>query len=151
MKVAFATAVLVLSAGAAAADDAAAKKMLKDLEGTYTPLSMTRGGEAAPDEFLKSASFHIKGDTFVVRFTKGGKEEDKEATIVLDPGQKPTAIDMTPKDGKEAGKPILGIVKVEKDTVTLCWADHRDKVDRPKDFSSTKENKNFLIVMKKAK
>ena len=50
-----------------------------------------------------------------------------------------------------AGKPILGIVKVEKGTVTLCWADQPGTAQRPKDFSSTKENKNFLIVMKKAK
>jgi uncharacterized protein (TIGR03067 family) len=58
---------------------------------------------------------------------------------------------MTPKDGPDASKPILGIVKVEKDTVTLCWGDRADKSERPKEFSSTKENKHFLIVMKKAK
>ena len=112
---------------------------------------MTRGGEAAPGEFLKSAAFVIKGDTLVVRFKKGDKAEDKEATVVVDPGQKPVAIDMTPKDGPDAGKPILGIVKVEKDTVTLCWGDRADTAERPKEFSSTKENKHLLIVMKRAK
>jgi uncharacterized protein (TIGR03067 family) len=144
-------AALLLTAGVAVADDAAAKKFLKTLEGSYTPVSMTRGGEAAPDAFVKSASFVIKGDTFVVRFTEGGKAEDKAATLVVDSDQKPAAIDMTAKDGPEAGKPILGIVKVDKDTVTLCWGDRSDKAERPKDFSSTKENKHFLIVMKKAK
>jgi uncharacterized protein (TIGR03067 family) len=148
MKAAFATVVLVLFAGAVIADDAAAKKMLKDLEGSYTPVSMTRAGKDEPDEFKQSVSFQVKGDTFTVRFGKG---KDKEATIVLDPAQKPTAIDMTPKDGPDAGKPMLGIVKVEKGTVTLCWTDEIDKPQRPKDFSSTKENGNFLVVMKKAK
>jgi len=118
---------LVLCAGAAAADDAAAKKFLKTLEGSYTPVSMTRGGEPAPDEFLKSASFVIKGDMLIARFTEGGKSEDKAATLVVDPGQTPAAINMTPKEVPEAGKPILGIVKVEKDTVTLCWGDRTDK------------------------
>jgi uncharacterized protein (TIGR03067 family) len=151
MKAAASAAVLVLFAGAAGADDAAARKMLRDLEGSYTPVTMTKGGELAPDELKKSASFHIKGDTFTVRFTAGGKEENKSATIVLDPDQKPTAIDMTPKDGPDAGKPMLGIIKVEKGTVTLCWTDETDKPQRPKDFSSTKENGNLLVVMKKAK
>jgi uncharacterized protein (TIGR03067 family) len=144
-------AALVLTAGAAAADDAGAKKFLKTLEGSYTPVSMTRGGEPAPDEFLKAAAFVIKGDTLVVRFKKGDKAEDKEATVVVDPGQKPVAIDMTPKDGPDANKPILGIVKVEKDTITLCWGDRSDKAERPREFSSTKENKHLLIVMKRAK
>jgi uncharacterized protein (TIGR03067 family) len=144
-------AALLLTAGVAVADDAAAKKFLKTLEGSYTPVSMTRGGEPAPDEFLKSASFVIKGEMFIARFTEGGKAEDKAATLVVDPGQTPTAIDMTPKEVPEAGKPILGIVKVEKDTVTLCWGDRTDKAERPKEFSSTKENKHLLIVMKRAK
>ena len=142
---------LALVAGTAVADDAAARKLLKELEGTYTPVSMTQGGQPAPENVLKGASFVLKGDTFIVRFTEKGKAEDKAATLVVDPGQTPTAIDMTPKDGPDAGKPILGIVKVEKDTVTLCWADQPGTAERPKEFSSTKENKNFLIVMKKAK
>ena len=151
MRAALATAVLVLSAAAAVADDAAAKKMLKDLEGSYTPVTMTRAGEPAPDEFRKSVTIQIQGDTFTVRFDKEGKGKDHAATIALDPAQKPAAIDMTPKDGPESGKTMRGIVKVEKDTVTLCWTDEAGKAERPKDFSSTKENKNFLIVMKKAR
>jgi uncharacterized protein (TIGR03067 family) len=110
---------------------------------------MTRQGEPAPDEFLKTVTFSIKGDMLAVRFKKGEKEEDKEATLVVDPAQKPIAIDLTAKDGPDAGKPVLGIIKVEKDTITICWADRGDKSERPKDFSSTKENKQFLIVMKK--
>ena len=140
-----------LLVGVAVADDAAAKKFLKELEGNYTPVTMTRGGEPAPDEFKKSVTFVVKGDTFIVRFTKDGKAEDKTATLVVDPAQKPVAIDMTPKDGPDAGKPILGIVKLEKDTVTVCWADQPGTAARPKDFTSTKDTKTLLIVMKKAK
>ena len=144
-------AAILLGASLAAADDAAARKFLKELEGNYTPVSMTRGGESAPDEFVKGISFAIKGDTLTVRFQSAKKAEDKAATLVVDPGQKPAAIDMTARDGDNAGKPILGIVKVERDTVTLCWADDAARADRPKEFSSTKENKNLLIVLRKAR
>jgi uncharacterized protein (TIGR03067 family) len=143
--------VVVLFASVAVADDAAAKKILKELEGNYTASSITKGGEAAPDEVLKSMSFTIKGDSFVVRFKKDKEGEDKAATIVLQPDAKPIAIDLTPKDGPEAGKPVLGILKVEKETVTLCWQDRSDKAERPKEFTSTKENKQFLMVIKKGK
>ena len=151
MKAAFAAAVPLFFAGAAVADDAAARKMLRDLEGSYTPVTMTRAGKDEPDEIKKAVTFHVKGDTFTVRFAKAGTPDEKVATIVLDPAQKPAAIDLTPKAGPDAGKPMLGIVKVEKDTVTLCWTDETDKPQRPKDFSSTRENKNFLVVMKKAR
>lgn len=141
--------VLFLFAAIAGAADDAGKKFLKDIEGSYIPTSMTRSGEMAPDEFLKTVSFTIKSDTITVSFKKGEKGEDKQATAVVDSSQKPVAIDMTPKEGPDAGKPMLGIIKVEKDTITICWADRGDSAERPKEFSSTKENKHLLIVMKK--
>ena len=144
-------AVLLSIAGIVVADDAATKKMLKDLEGNYIPVSMTRSGDPAPDDFLKTVTISIKGDTFNVRFKKGDAGEDKAATIVLGTAQKPITIDLTPKDGPDAGKPMLGIVKFDKDSVTLCWHDRGEKAERPKEFASTKDNKNFLIVMKRAK
>jgi uncharacterized protein (TIGR03067 family) len=110
---------------------------------------MTRAGEAGTDETVRGIT--IKGDTLTVRFKKGDATEDKAATLVVDPDQKPVAIDMTPKDGPDAGKPVLGIVKVERDTVTLCWGDRAGTSERPKEFASTKENKHFLIVLKKAR
>jgi uncharacterized protein (TIGR03067 family) len=142
-------AVPLLLATTAAADDAAAKKFLKELEGNYAPVSMTRSGEPAPDEFIKTVTFAIKGDTLTIHFKKSDKSDEHTATLTVDPGQSPAAIDMTPKDGPNAGKAMLGIGKVEKDTVTLCWGDEAGKAVRPKEFSSTKENKQFLILMKK--
>jgi len=143
--------VLLLFALGVSADDAASKKMLKDLEGSYSAISMSKAGEPAPDEYLKTISFNVKGDTFTVTFKKGDASEDKAATALIDSTQKPIAIDLTPKDGPEVGKPMLGIIKIEKDSITLCWTDRGEKTDRPKEFSSTKENKQFLIVMKKKK
>lgn len=143
--------VLLLVVLGVCADDAASKKMLKELEGNYSAVSMSKAGEPAPDEFLKTIAFNIKGDTFTVTFKKGDANEDKAATAVIDTTKKPISIDLTPKDGPEAGKPMLGIIKVEKDSITLCWTDRGENAERPKEFTSTKENKQFLIVMKKSK
>ena len=141
--------VLFLFGVVAAADEGAGKKFLKELEGTYAATSMTKGGEKATDDLLSSVvSITIKGESLIVRL-KGEKEEDHAGTLLVDVTQKPIAIDMTPKDGPNAGKPMLGIIKVDKDAVTICWADRGDATARPKEFSSTKENRQFLIVMKK--
>lgn len=146
------TAALLLCATAAARADDAAAKFLKELEGSYTPSSVSRGGEALPAAELEAiAAVTIKGDKLTLKFKKDGKEAEHSAVLVVDPGQKPVAIDMTPTDGPDANKPVLGIVKAEKDTVTLCWSDRKDGTQRPKDFTSTKENKQFLIVLKRGK
>lgn len=145
------TATLLLCATAARADDAAAK-FLKELEGSYTPASMTKGGEQAPAKELEALSaVTIKGDKLTIKFKKDDKTVEHSAVLVVDPGQKPVAIDMTPTDGPDANKPVLGIVKAEKDAVTLCWSDRKDGTERPKDFTSTKDNKQFLIVLKRGK
>lgn len=144
-------AVLVLVAGGAVADDAAARKFLRDLEGTYTLTGMTRGGEVAPQDEFKGVTVTVKGNTLTASFKKGDAREDKAATLVVDPGQTPAAIDMTPKDGPDAGKPVLGIVKVDGDTVTVCWGDRQGTPVRPREFASTKANGHLLMVLKKAR
>ena len=138
-------ALVLVVAGTAVADDAAAKKFLKDIEGTYTVASLSKGGVPAPDEFVKAVTIVIEKGTLTFRMDK---DKDKAATIVVDPAQKPVAIDLTPKDGPDAGKPMLGIIKVEKDSVTLCFPDE-PKATRPKEFTSPKGSDVMVLVLKK--
>ena len=61
--------------GPVVADEVAAKKYLKDLEGTYTVVSMTRSGTAASAEQLAEVTaVVVKGDNLTIRFAKGGYE-----------------------------------------------------------------------------
>jgi uncharacterized protein (TIGR03067 family) len=138
-------ALVLVVAGTAVADETAATKFLKDIEGTYTVASLSKGGEPAPDEFTKSVTIVIEKNTLTFKM---GKDMDKTATIVVDPAQKPVAIDLTPKDGPDAGKPMLGIIKVEKDSVTLCFPDE-PKAARPKEFASPKGSDVMILVLKK--
>lgn len=131
------------------ADEAVSQKMLKELEGDYRAISMSRTGEPAPRDFLAGVSFSIKRDTFTIHFNNGKTNEDKVATIVIDVTEKPIAIDLTPRDGPQPGKSMLGIIKVEKGTITLCFCDRGSQQERPREFTSTKENMHFLIVMEK--
>lgn len=137
---------LLCFAGIAQADDAAAKKYLESIQGNWTITSMQKAGMDAPEDLVKSINIVIKGDTLTLKI---GKDDEKNATLVIDPSQKPVAMDLTPKDGPNAGKPMLGLVTFEKGVLTMVWSDDREAKARPKDLTSTKENKYFLLVLKK--
>jgi uncharacterized protein (TIGR03067 family) len=124
-------------------------KFLKGLEGTYDLSVMKKAGEEAPAELRSSFQIVIKGDALTIA-VKGDKESgSKDAVVTVDETKNPISIDLTPKS--DASKKMIGIIKADKDEVTICWNDVKDSTDRPKDFTSTKENKHILIVMKKAK
>lgn len=135
----------VLVASPLIADDEAGKKLLKSVEGVYSVSSLSRAGTMAPDEFTKGLSFEFKGDKLTAKFGDG---KDKVATVVIGTTATPNTIDLTPTEGEDAGKPLLGIIKVEKDQITMCFAD-APKADRPKEFKADKESRQMLIVMKK--
>jgi uncharacterized protein (TIGR03067 family) len=128
------------------ADEAANKKALKDLEGTYDVLRMEKAGDRAEEAFVKAMSVVVKDGTFKVIFKRNDKNEEKSASLNVDSAAK--SIDMTPIEGDNAGKPLLGMFEFGKDQVTICLAETvMDR--RPTELKSTKENKNLLIVLKK--
>jgi uncharacterized protein (TIGR03067 family) len=143
-------AILVLCFGVACADEAS-EKFLKELAGTYKVLSIKRAGEEGEKEKTEAMSITLTGNKVVINFGKeGGKEVKKEGILIVDPSQKPVALDLTPSAGSDEGKPLLGIIEVKGDEITLAFADDFDTA-RPKEFKSTKENKVFLITLKKSK
>lgn len=135
----FAIAGALLAAGLAGTV-LADEKALKELEGTYTVVSMEKGGKAAPKEATESLKIAIKGDEMVIT-TEGG---DKKAKIKVDASKTPNTIDISPLDGPEKGKSFPGIYKAEKGEVTLVFA---EKGDRPKELKS--EGEAMLVKMKK--
>lgn len=117
----------------------------------------------------------LAGDWTVVEATKAGDKNDKpEGTLTvakdkltlkvgdlppfvmsykLDVKASPATIDMEilEPDGFKGGKAV-GIVKMADGKVTLCYKaaiEPGKDVDRPKEFTSTKENGTFLFGMKK--
>ncbi|WP_020471842.1 TIGR03067 domain-containing protein [Zavarzinella formosa] len=132
--------------GIAQGDEAAAKKYLAEMAGTWKVVTMKKAGEEAPAEFSKEVTIVIKDNTMTLKI---GKEDEKSATLVVDPTQKPVTLDMTPKDGPNAGKQMLGLVTLDKDILTICLTDDKEGKTRPKELTSTKDNKNLLLVLKK--
>jgi uncharacterized protein (TIGR03067 family) len=129
--------------GLAVADDA--EKALKEMEGTYSLKSLTKGGKAAPAEVIAEfKEMMIKGDKITLKL----KDKDQIARLKLDPTKKPAHLDLTPTEGPEKDKTMKGIYKYEKGTLTIALA--RNDGDRPKDFKEESDEVGTIVFQKKS-
>jgi uncharacterized protein (TIGR03067 family) len=108
------------------------EKDLKDLDGTYSIVSMQKGGESAKKDLLQKVKATFKGDSLTLLVDDEGKKEEKKAKIKTDATKQPHTIDITPAEG--TGVTFLGIYKIEKDDLTIAYTEKQG--DRPKDFKS---------------
>jgi uncharacterized protein (TIGR03067 family) len=131
----------------AADDKKDAKKDQEKLQGTWDVVSLEVAGNTVPKDKLENFRSTIKDDVMSHKGAEEGKTE--EVTFVLDPSQKPKAIDMTLKKGGQAGQVILGIYSLDGDNLKLCM--NQPGLERPKEFVSKAESRVVLIMLKRAK
>jgi uncharacterized protein (TIGR03067 family) len=111
--------------------------------GTWAFMSFEKGGQKEPEEDFKEAKLIFAADgKLTAKLPKG----EKGGTYKLDPAKKPKAITIT----TENGGTILGIYKLERDTLTVCLGDENDN-DRPTEFASKEGTKVVLVVLKREK
>jgi uncharacterized protein (TIGR03067 family) len=114
----------------------------KKLQGTWTVQKLERGGKPDPNSADKMGiKMVIKDDKLTIK----EKDRDEVATFKLDGKKNPKEITIIPKGDKE----VPGIYKVDKDTLTICFAKAGDG-PRPKSFD-TKGTKHSLIILKRDK
>ena len=121
-----------------------AKQELARHQGTWTAVSFRREGQETPAEIVRTITRTVEGDHVV--WKRDGKSF-AGTTVVLDPGRDPRTIDVLPDGGPSRGKRVLGIYKIEKDTLTLCMADPDQP--RPREFKAEKGSKHTLMVFKR--
>ena len=124
--------------------DKATKADLDKLQGTYKMVSLEVDGKSVPEDKLKSSTLTIKGDKYVVKV----EDQTYETQMILDPEQKPKAIDMKFLDGANKDKTALGIYKIDDDTFTMCRRLNPGQT-RPQDFGTWPDTNTFLVVWKK--
>jgi len=145
------TTALLLASTAAVAQDNANEKWLEKIAGSYALSAFEKGGEPVPADIKnKFESITIKGNKLTVTFKEDAKAEVTTTTISVDASKDPVSIDFKPGIASQKNDAVPGIVEVTEDAVRLCWADGPG-AKRPVAFNSTKQNKNFLLTLKKIK
>jgi uncharacterized protein (TIGR03067 family) len=94
-------------------------------QGVWAVTSFVREGKEAPQDVAHAIVREVKGDHVV--WKRDGKNF-AGTTVVLDPKAVPHAIDVIPDGGPARDQHVLGIYRLEGDTLTICMAD----ADRPR-------------------
>jgi uncharacterized protein (TIGR03067 family) len=143
------SAVLLLAAGHAAADDPEparnSKKVLEKLQGEWKMESMEVRGKAAPDKLRERYRLTIEKDQWVLKL---GDPATSGSTIKIDASKKPMTIDLSGKGkGKGLGGSFRGIIKLEGDVLTFC----RVPASQPYPTKFESSDTTTLIVWKRVK
>jgi len=121
----------------------AQKEELKALSGTFKVVEFERDGKKTPEEERKTMRIVQKG----ADWTFTSETESTSGKDTPYPDKSPKEIDSLYNDGPARDKVVKGIYKIDKDTITYCWADV-DK-DRPKDFSPKADSGQVLMVLRR--
>jgi uncharacterized protein (TIGR03067 family) len=138
----------LVGAGAAAPDEpkkSAVEEELARFQGTWQLISAETDGKAMSEESVRSIQVSIKGNKHTVRF--GDKVVVHDVSFEIDPSQSPRTVTDTLNEGPDKGKQILGIYKLEGDTLTSCTAPIGK--DRPTEFTAKPGSGHTLRVFKR--
>jgi uncharacterized protein (TIGR03067 family) len=136
---------LTLGVGAPAGKDAPKKE--ESIVGEWAGESMVRGGKVRPvPEGGITFKFTADGKLIV---NEGNRGEREVGSYKLDSKKNPSEFDLTPPPEK-SDKPVLGIYKLDGDTLTLCVSDD-DGAARPTKFESPDGTRIMLMTLKRAK
>lgn len=130
--------ILVASAAGLAADKS-------PIDGKWTIESVTRDGKK--DDAFTGASRVHEGGKYTMKAAEGKTLPTTEGKFTVEADKK--AFDMKPTGGRYKDKTLLGIYKLDGDTLTIAFAEPGK--DRPKEFASKEGSGVVLAVMKKAK
>jgi len=136
---------VALLAGSVVAQDDAAKKDLKLLQGTWVMAGLEVNGADVPANKLEGTVLTIKDDRYIIKI------KDKvinEAIIELDPAKSPKELNMTPHEGSNKDKLHKAIYKIEGDTFKMARGLNPDQ-ERPNQFATWPGTNYFVVTWKK--
>lgn len=124
---------------------ASVQALEEGLNGAWIAREATRNGEKIGAEFFEGASVEFADGKYTA--TLGGLTE--KGTFKVERSRKPHTIDLKASEGQNKGRPMLGIFELDGDTLRFCF--NLETRQRPTDFTSTAENKHYVLVYHRKK
>jgi uncharacterized protein (TIGR03067 family) len=118
----------------------------KEIQGTWTVVSVEVAGRKVPEDALKDIKLIITADKLV---SKRGDKIQEESTYKLDRAKKPKQIDYISIQGPNKGKTQKAICEREGDTLKIGQI--MNGAERPKNFSVKEEPNLIVLILKRAK
>lgn len=128
-----------LLGGAATADETA------PLQGTWLVKSATMAGEPVAQEIVQQLRLEIRGLSYTVT-TAAGPDEGK---LELDAKASPKRMKIIGVRGPNKDRTILAVYELTGDELKISYLMRGEKY--PTDFTSTAENKHFVVVYERKK
>jgi uncharacterized protein (TIGR03067 family) len=116
-------------------------------KGTWQIVSAEFDGTKAREDQIKHGRATIGSGTYSVRF--GEKVVAESVSFEIDPSRSPKHVTDTVPSGPDRGKVILGIYRLEGDTLTTCVAPLGH--DRPVRFAAESGSGRTLRVFRRVK
>jgi uncharacterized protein (TIGR03067 family) len=127
---------MVLTAGLLVAGsdprEEAAKRELRQLEGTWKIISAEANGKKVPPEELGRYQLLIEPGGRMTALKEG--RVTLQGSMALDPTRMPKNLDVTFTQGEQSGKTSLGIYEIKDGAFTFCRASPGR--ERPSEFAS---------------
>lgn len=141
---------LLVTALALAADEDPNELELKKLEGNWQLTRQEDRGQLAPKPTGGNLRIVIEGNEMA--WYIGNPASNQTADIKVDAKANPKTIDAEITKNSAIGKTMLGIYKLDKDTLEICWGDPGSE-KRPKKFTSRPSvgSGSTLVIYKREK
>jgi uncharacterized protein (TIGR03067 family) len=119
---------------------------MKDLLGSWTCVSATIDGRPLAETTAKELRLTLTADRYK---SERGEQVLFDSTYTLDGSKSPAQIDMIGTEGDLKGKAALGILKLDGDSLTMCYV--MPGKERPTAYESQPNSGVFLVTWKRAK
>jgi uncharacterized protein (TIGR03067 family) len=118
----------------------------KAVQGVWLYESMEWNGKKIPVEQIKESTITIEGDKFTI---KRGKEVAQVGTLKYGSIKSQKTFDVTVTEGEGKGTVMLGIYKIDGDSITVCM--NYSGTERPTAYKTAEQSESVLVTAKRAK
>lgn len=125
---------------------AADEKDAKVIQGLWAYESLEWNGKKIPTEQIKESTVTIEGNKFTVR---RGNEVTQSGTIKFDSIKSQKTFDATVTGGEGKGSVMLGLYKIDGDTITVCM--NYSGKERPTAYKTAEQSESVLVTAKRVK